>query len=383
MAKKKSWFDRLKKFLSAETQSKQEKVVRLTGGPLSYHQPHDNAAVKIQAYFRGYLARRALRALRGLVKLQALIRGQAVRRQTNITLKGLQSLMKIQSMARANRMRAVVNRLSDGIKDVFHLTETEEKESEHARTECSDRKWDGSILSKEEVVALLRRRQEAALRRERAADYASTHQRRIGRRSTAPVDLQLDANTLEPKWNWLDHWVDSQHIDKDIHEVFPTSAHAQDARNLQANNLESLSFLDLEYDGKAKELDLRYPARRSFNRSGRDQTKIDDNLSKSPNCPSYMVTTASIKAKFRSMSTPKLRRGPSDFSDPSNINTDKLFSPQSSSKAPLNYQSSALLRGQAWSSKHSRSSNYHSIDSKGSLLSWDAPSPVSCFPPHK
>lgn len=48
-----------------------------------------------------------MRALKGLVLLQALVRGQAVRRQTNITLRSLQSLIKIQSHARASRVKTV------------------------------------------------------------------------------------------------------------------------------------------------------------------------------------------------------------------------------------------------------------------------------------
>ena len=61
-----------------------------------------------------------MRALKGLVRLQALVRGQSVRRQTAITLKGLQSLMKIQSLARASRVRiAEDNPACDG-KDLIH-----------------------------------------------------------------------------------------------------------------------------------------------------------------------------------------------------------------------------------------------------------------------
>ncbi|CAO1943854.1 unnamed protein product, partial [Urochloa humidicola] len=59
--------------------------------------PEDAAAVRIQATFRGYLARTALCALRGIVKLQALVRGQLVRKQANATLRCMQALLTAQS----------------------------------------------------------------------------------------------------------------------------------------------------------------------------------------------------------------------------------------------------------------------------------------------
>ncbi|CAL9076967.1 unnamed protein product [Musa acuminata var. zebrina] len=65
----------------------------------------DNAAMKIQAAFRSYLARKALCALKGLVKLQAMVRGQMVRQQAATTLRCMQALITAQAGVRAQRTR--------------------------------------------------------------------------------------------------------------------------------------------------------------------------------------------------------------------------------------------------------------------------------------
>ncbi|KAH7512941.1 hypothetical protein FEM48_Zijuj12G0143700 [Ziziphus jujuba var. spinosa] len=87
-------------------------VVRLTshGRGTMFGGSHERwAAVKIQTVFRGYLARKALRALKGLVKLQALVRGYLVRKQATATLHSMQALIRAQATVRSQKNRAIYN----------------------------------------------------------------------------------------------------------------------------------------------------------------------------------------------------------------------------------------------------------------------------------
>lgn len=84
----------------------------VTQGSTAQDAPYDpekirleQAATKAQAAFRGYLARRAFWALKGIIRLQALIRGHLVRRQAVATLCSMFRIVKFQALIRGRRVR--------------------------------------------------------------------------------------------------------------------------------------------------------------------------------------------------------------------------------------------------------------------------------------
>ncbi|KAG7023619.1 Protein IQ-DOMAIN 14, partial [Cucurbita argyrosperma subsp. argyrosperma] len=90
------------------------------------------ASVKIQTCFRGYLARKALRALKGLVKLQAVVRGYFVRKQATATLLSMQALIRAQATVRSQRTRRLEIRARKNT-ERFDDTKSEHTASVHSR----------------------------------------------------------------------------------------------------------------------------------------------------------------------------------------------------------------------------------------------------------
>ncbi|KAL5726758.1 hypothetical protein ACHQM5_000022 [Ranunculus cassubicifolius] len=188
-------------------------VVRLTRPPSSSSNSYDRSAVIIQTAFRGYLARRALRALKGLVKLQALVRGHNVRKQAKMTLQCMQALVRVQTRVRDQRMRLSQDgsrnsAISDTNSCLFEsryyqdIAERLSISRDGSRSSIAD-DWDDRPHTIEEIQAMLQRRKESALKREKALAHAFSHQIwRSGRNTSVGNEEEMEER---PKW--LDRWM--------------------------------------------------------------------------------------------------------------------------------------------------------------------------------
>lgn len=136
---------------------------------------HHLSATKIQAAYRGYMARRSFRALRGLVRLQGVVRGQNVKRQTSNAMKHMQLLVRVQTQIQSRRIQMLENQA------LQRQANKNDRETESTlgkwNSEAGDNEnWDDSLLTKEEVEARMQKKVEAIVKRERAMAYAYSHQ---------------------------------------------------------------------------------------------------------------------------------------------------------------------------------------------------------------
>ncbi|XP_027366573.1 protein IQ-DOMAIN 1 isoform X1 [Abrus precatorius] len=175
-------------------------VARLTSVPRYPGKTDEEvAAIKIQKTYRGHLARRKLRGLRGLARLKTLVQGQSVQRQAATTLQCMQTLSRLQAQVRARRIK--MSEQNQALQR--QMQQKREKELQNAAGE----KWDDSSHSKEQIEAKLLNRQVAAMRRERALAYASTHQQTWKNTSKPSNATFMDPNNPHWGWNWLERWM--------------------------------------------------------------------------------------------------------------------------------------------------------------------------------
>ncbi|CAI0471527.1 unnamed protein product [Linum tenue] len=158
------------------------------------------AAIRIQTAFRGYLARRALRALRGLVRLKMLMGGPTVKRQAVHTLKCMQTLARVQTQIHTRRVR--MSEENQALQR--QLLQKHARELESLRMKEG---WDDSVQSKEQVESNMLSKYEATMRRERALAYAFSHQQTLKNPTRPAAGMFMTPGNPSWGWSWLERWM--------------------------------------------------------------------------------------------------------------------------------------------------------------------------------
>ncbi|XP_010327634.1 protein IQ-DOMAIN 18 isoform X1 [Solanum lycopersicum] len=135
------------------------------------------AILIIQTTFRGYLARKALGALKGVVKLQALIRGHNVRKRAQITLQCMQSLVRVQTQVCDQRRRLSCEGISCGSmfkepKSILELHLNDKESNSMNQAYIPDKDGYDHLHALEKIEALLHKAKEATKKRENTLAHA-------------------------------------------------------------------------------------------------------------------------------------------------------------------------------------------------------------------
>ncbi|KAL9246753.1 hypothetical protein vseg_020249 [Gypsophila vaccaria] len=298
------------------------------------------AVVVIQSRFRGYLARRALRALKGLVKLQALVRGHIMRRKTAETMRCMQAMLRAQ--ARARSVRAYIPESPHSSSKSCQLHQpgppTPEKIEQFVRATSSKHdqlpkiKRNGSRSSSRTNTASQDRGNFSSWSDPRMDDPTFeprvTSSTRTCKTDEDRTDRILEIDTGRPpilrRRNLFeyphsgpqpsDHITHSHTTSKDstAHYTIPSPSASCEV----VQSLNPLKFLEEIEDAlyctaeNSPQINSATSLGGSSRRGPFTPTKSDGSksfLSGYSDCPSYMAYTESSRAKLRSLSAPKQR----------------------------------------------------------------------------
>ncbi|EYU28718.1 hypothetical protein MIMGU_mgv1a007154mg [Erythranthe guttata] len=280
----------------------------------------EQAATVVQASLRSYQARTSFETLKGIVRMQAIVRGHLVRRQAIATLFCVQSIVKFQAVTRGRIVRQ--SAIASGLCKRQSLVEKDSKHTDYSKTENSAA---DNLLKNAFVYSLL--------------SSSSTRM---------PLRLQYGPSEPNSAWEWLLRWSISKvwappysgqketvqteqirpnaEIEKLEHKERKLSHHEE------ISNQAEFDFLPSDKDCQVSVENYKSSRRTSLPYEHED---CDVMLESGTRVPSYMARTASSKAKVRVNVSPRFGQDAVDkkgltrrFSLPTSANGKSSLSPR-------------------------------------------------------
>uniref|UniRef100_A0A7C9AMG0 Protein IQ-DOMAIN 1 n=1 Tax=Opuntia streptacantha TaxID=393608 RepID=A0A7C9AMG0_OPUST len=178
----------------------------------------DVAATRIQTAFRAYMARKALQRMKGAIRFQKMTQAQSVRKQATSTLSHLHIWSRVQAQIRDRRQSMV-------IEGRLKQKKLENQMKLEAKLHDLEVEWNGGSDTMEEILARIRQREEAAVKRERTLAYAFTHQWRASSGQNQGSDGS-ELGKANWGWSWKERWIAARPWERRIpcQSISPTKA---------------------------------------------------------------------------------------------------------------------------------------------------------------
>ncbi|XP_043697591.1 protein IQ-DOMAIN 10-like, partial [Telopea speciosissima] len=153
----------------------------------------------VKKFYFLWQARKTLRRLKGIVRLQALTQHYPIKKQASTTMNYLHSWSRIQTQIKARRISMVTEGRINQKKLENHL-------KLEAKLHEIEVEWCGGSETMEEILARIYQREEAAVKRERAMAYAFSHQWRA---NSSQNQGQFAYELGKPNWgwSWKERWI--------------------------------------------------------------------------------------------------------------------------------------------------------------------------------